>query len=264
MSGGCNSSSIISAPACRSSSRSSSPSVWSDRLGTQGQSLPPMAQDGTDVPDPFVRRQGRDVYTRTGCRCRQSRSRSASSPRWRRRPRQRPRGPRRGRRRRYVVLSALRQSLRRHPVVLGGRAVRHHQQHRLAGHRLHRAARLATDLPHRPRLRHHRQAERLRAGRAGAGRLQLPAPAAAHRAQRRRPGHRRGDHRAGTYISPAEGVLGLGRQAAKVWGSHLCCRPRTSATPRTRCCGPPGARHHRPRVHHARRRGARRPRPEAG
>ena len=112
------------------------------------------------------------------------------------------------------------------------------------------------------------EAERLRPGGPRARRLQLPDPAPPHPAQRHRPGHRRRDHRA-RHVHRARGDAVVPRRRAQPptvsWGMrHLDGqsalrpqRPAHAAVP----VGAPGD--HRARVHHARRRGPRRPRPEA-
>lgn len=70
----------------------------------------------------------------------------------------------------------------------------------------------------------------------------------------------------GTYISleATLSYLGVGLKPPRSAGASTSRQPpSTSATPPTCSSGPPAPGHHRPRVHHARRRGTRRPRPEA-
>ncbi len=114
--------------------------------------------------------------------------------------------------------------------------------HGLAGHRVHGAARLAADLPHRARLGHHRQAARLRPGRPRPRRLRHPHPAPAHRPERRGPRDRRRDHRARHLHRPGGDPVPTSASAsnrpASPGASTSRPPPRTSATPPTPCCGP--------------------------
>ncbi len=149
--------------------------------------------------------------------------------------------------RRLVGLAAVpgQRRLLRHPDHPGrpGLPVRRRQQHRLAGHRLHRAAGLAADRPYRPGFCHHRQAERLRPGGPRAGGRRAADAAAAHHAERGGAGDRGGHHRAGhVHLAGGHAVLPRGRAAARrrsPGGSTSPRRPPRSATPRTCCCGRP-------------------------